>query len=138
MKIILPISLSILSIILSSCAGLQHGRIAADTLAGAGGALLANKLSNGDAAWTAAGAGAGVLLSEGVQQVTQAKTLKAFEQGYDKGRSDTVKQQYWMMADSQKGASDDASFSTYNIPIPEQNVDGALLLPSIQTLRVQE
>lgn len=64
---------------------------------GAGGAALANELSDGDPAITAAGAAGGVLLSEGLHYASKKQSERAYVNGYEKGRSDAVKQQYWVL-----------------------------------------
>jgi hypothetical protein len=64
---------------------------------------------------------------------------KAFTSGYEKGRSDAVKQQYWILVNQQKqenGSS--ANVRLYSIPIPEQTIDGVTLKPTTKYLRIEE
>src|SRR5437763_17090747 len=69
--------LSILtSTMLASCAGVSPTRIIGDTVGAAGGALIGNKLSNGNPLITAAAAGGGVLLSESLQAGSKASANK--------------------------------------------------------------
>jgi hypothetical protein len=70
--------------------------------AGAGGGYIADKLSNGNPAITAAGAAGGVLLSEGGFYLAGKESDKAYVTGYEKGRSDAVKQQYWILVHQQQ------------------------------------
>lgn len=63
---------------------------------GAGGAYLGYELSDGNPIATTAGAAGGVLLSEGMHYLAKKETTKAYASGYDKGKSDAVKQQYWL------------------------------------------
>jgi hypothetical protein len=106
---------------------------------GAGGAALANELSDGDPLITAAGAAGGVILSEGLHYAAKKQADKAFTSGYEKGRSDAVKQQYWILVNQQKqenGSS--ANVRLYSIPIPEQTIDGVTLKPTTKYLRIEE
>ena len=50
-----------------------------------------------------------------------------------------MKQQYWLMVGKQKDALDqETSFSLFDIPLPEQQIDGVILNPRTATLRIQE
>src|SRR6266542_2882757 len=62
-----------------------------DAAFGAGGAYIANQLSDGNPVATAAGAAGGVLLSEGLHYAAGKEAQKAYATGYDKGKSDAVK-----------------------------------------------
>ena len=107
---------------------------------GAGGAALANELSNGDPALTAAGAAGGVLLSEGLHFASEKQAEKAYATGYEKGRSDAVKQQYWVLINQQKPKSGGAESNVrlYEIPVPEQKIDGVIMKPTTKYLRIEE
>jgi len=107
---------------------------------GAGGAALANELSNGDPAITAAGAAGGVLLSEGLHFASKKQSEKAYANGYEKGRSDAVKQQYWVPINQQKPkpGEADSNVRLYEIPVPEQKIDGVILKPTTKYLRIEE
>ena len=120
-------------------AGCSTTRPIMDVVAAGGGAALANELSNGDPAITAAGAAGGVLLSEGLHYAAKKQSEKAFVSGYEKGRSDAVKQQYWILVNQQKqqnGPPDNVRF--YEIPVPEQKIDGVTLKPTTKYLRIEE
>src|SRR5687768_923775 len=73
-----------------------------DVAAGAGGAAIAHEMSDGNLAITAAGAAGGVLISEGLHYASRKESQKAFVTGYEKGRSDAVKQQYWILIKRQR------------------------------------
>ena len=121
----------------ASCAGIT--RIATDTIGAGGGALAGNAIGKGDPLITAAGAAGGVLLGETLNYANDSHARKALLEGYNKGRSDAVKQQYWMLVNQQKGApNQEPSISLYDIPLPEQQVDGVILAPRTTTLRIQE
>jgi hypothetical protein len=106
---------------------------------GAGGAALANELSDGDPLITAAGAAGGVILSQGVHCAAKKQADKAFTNGYEKGRSDAVKQQYRILVNQQKQANGSSSnVRLYQIPIPEQTIDGVTLKPTTKLLRIEE
>lgn len=137
MKTFIPkITLCLSVTLLASCAG--SNRLLTNTLSATGGAILGNELSDGNAGWTVAGAAAGVLTNEGIHHFNDKKTKKAYGTGYDKGRSDAVKQQYWMMVNAQSQEESTSQFSFYNIPVPSHEADGASLLPSLHTLRIQD
>jgi hypothetical protein len=105
---------------------------------GAGGGLLANQLSNGNPGITAAGAAGGVLLSEGGFYLAGKASDNAYTTGYEKGRSDAVRQQYWILIHQQQQQKTlPENISLYAIPVPEQNIDGVILNPTTKYLRIE-
>jgi Glycine zipper 2TM domain len=124
--------------LLTGCAGMRHLLTGA---AGAGaGAYAGHKLGHGRKSATIAGAAAGVVVSEGLNYLADTATESARLEGYNKGRSDAVKQQYWMSVNQQKaveGAVQDR-VSLYEIPIPEQQIDGVNLKATNKVIRIQE
>ena len=88
--------------ILTSCAGVSPTRVIADTAGAAGAALIGHALSKGNPLVTAAGAGAGVLLSETLQSASNASAKKSYTKGYEKGRSDSSKQRFQSLIDKQR------------------------------------
>jgi len=134
MKTILTISLA--ALLLAGCAST---RPITDVAAAGGGAAIAHELSDGDPAITAAGAAGGVLLSEGLHYAVRKQSEKAYRTGYEKGRSDAAKQQYWILVNQQRGPSGgSANVRLYEIPLPEQKIDGVLLKPTTKYLRIEE
>ncbi len=129
--------LSAASLLVTGCAAT---RPMSDVALGAGGAALGYELSDGNIAATAAGAAGGVLISEGLHYASQKQAQKAFETGYEKGRSDAVKQQYWILVNQQKTQADQTAenVSYFEIPVPEQTIDGAILNPTTKLLRIEE
>jgi len=125
----------LIPILLCGCAAT---RPVSDVAMGAGGGALADYLSNGDPAITAAGAAGGVVISEGLHYAAKRQSDKAYLNGYEKGRSDAVKQQYWMMVNQQKAKPDDFGVRYYEIQIPEQKIDGVTLEPTTKYLRIDE
>jgi hypothetical protein len=126
----------IIPILLCGCAAT---RPIADVAAGAGGGALADQLSNGNPAITAAGAAGGVALSEGLQYAARKQSDNSYLNGYEKGRSDAVKQQYWLYVNQQKAQTDQSGgVRFYEIQIPEQNIDGVILEPTTKYLRIEE
>ncbi len=103
---------------------------------GAGGAALAGSLSDGNPALTAAGAAGGVLLSEGAHYLARRQSAKAYQAGYDQGRSDAAKEQYWLRVQLQRDAAPEAQL--YPISLPERVQDGMILAPTTHLLRLQE
>src|SRR6266516_6454825 len=102
MKNALPIRFILFAGAVCLFTGCATTRPIADAALGAGGAYLGHELSNGDPLATAAGAAGGVILSEGLQYAASKGAQKAFQTGYDKGRSDAVKQQYWLYVHMQR------------------------------------
>jgi hypothetical protein len=138
MKTGITIPLLLFGFLLSGCAGTR--RIVTGT-AGAGlGAFVGNKLGKGNRLTTVAGAGTGVLAGEALNYLSDVHTKAAYDEGFDKGRSDATKQQYWIMVNHQKAAGRDGeeNFNFYEIPFPEQKVDGVLLNPTTKVLRIEE
>jgi uncharacterized protein YcfJ len=129
------------SAMLASCAGVSPTRIIGDTVGAAGGALIGNKLSNGDPLISAAGAGAGVLLSESLQAGSNAHAQKSYDAGYEKARSDSAKQQFQTLIDRQKTGlqlDDRQNVRLLEVPLPERQENGIILAPSTATIRIQE
>lgn len=132
------VSLAILCAGFAGCAGTTRA-ITNTGLAALGGAA-GNHFSDGDPLVTAAGAGAGVLLGETLNYANQNAANKARIDGYNKGRSDAVKQQYWVQVNQQKateGRSDEHT-TLFEIPLPEQQIDGAILQPTTRVLPIHE
>ncbi len=128
---------ALLVCLLSGCAGAT--RMATDTLGAGIGAAAGNVLSDGDPLLTGVGAAGGVLISETLNHASDAKARKAAQEAYDKGRSDAVKQQYWIMDRQQRAfLESQENISLYEIPLPEQEIDGAILNPRTATLRIHE
>jgi hypothetical protein len=58
--------------------------------------------------------------------------------GYDKGKSDAVKQQYWLYISMQKQRNQVGSVRLYPVQLPEQRIDGVTFQPSTKLLRIEE
>jgi hypothetical protein len=139
MKIGTSLLLIILPTLLNGCAGTT--RVVTDTVAAGVGAFAGDKLGKGNPLVTVAGAGAGVLLGETLNYVNDSHGKKAYAEGFNKGRSDAVKQQYWVMVNQQKaeeGKAFDENISLFEIPVPEQRIDGVILKPTTKVLRIEE
>ena len=119
-------------------AGCAATRPISDAALGAGGAYLGHELSNGDPLATAAGAAGGVILSEGLHFAAKKQSDKAYAAGYDKGKSDAVKQQYWLYVSMQKQRNQVANVRLYPVKLPEQRIDGVTFQPSTKFLRIEE
>lgn len=125
-------------LLLSGCAG--SPRVLTGTIGGGLGALAGHTLGNGKPVATALGAGAGVLAGEALQYAVDHRTHDAFNAGFDKGRSDTAKNQYWIMVNHQKsaGSAEEGAFSVHEIELPERLENGAWRMPSRRQLRFDE
>lgn len=138
MRMLNNLSLLLLSLVLlSACT--------TDTLYDVGGAavggLAGNILSDGDPLMTAAGAGVGVLGSSLVRGQAAKSRVKSFDDGYNKGRSDSIKQQYWIRQNLQKELADkenDTRVSYVPITAPERQLsDGTILEAQTHYIRVE-
>jgi len=122
--------------ILTGCAAT---RPIGDVALGAGGAYLGHELSHGDPLATAAGAAGGVLLNEGLHFAAKNQSDKAYDVGYDKGKSDAVKQQYWLsVAMQQRQGNHAGNVRLYPVQLPEQRIDGVTFQPTTKLLRIEE
>jgi hypothetical protein len=119
-------------------AGCSAMRPIDDAALGAGGAYLGNELSHGSPVATVAGAAGGVLVSEGLHYAAKTQSDKAFANGYDKGKSDAVKQQYWLYVAMQHQNNEAGSVHLYPVQLPEQHIDGVTFQPSTKYLRIEE
>ena len=126
---------------LSSCADVSPTRVIGDTTGAVGGALIGHAISKGNPLVTAAGAGAGVLVSETLQGASNAHAKKSYTEGYEKGRSDSAKQRFQSLIDKQRTgpqSSDAASVRLLEVPLPEREQNGVILAPGTATIRIQE
>jgi hypothetical protein len=119
-------------------AGCAATRPFGDVAFGAGGAYLGHELSDGDPVATAAGAAGGVILSEGLHYAAKKQAEKAYATGYDKGKSDAVKQQYWLYVSMQRQRNQVSNVRLYPVQLPEQRIDGVTFQPSTKYLRIEE
>ncbi|HEY3854558.1 MAG TPA: hypothetical protein VGO67_09210 [Verrucomicrobiae bacterium] len=113
-------------------------RTATDVGLGAGGAAIGGVLSKGNPVAIAGGAAGGVLLGEGLHYANGKQNDKSYQTGYDKGRSDAVKQQYWLyVAMQQSKAGNEGRVRLYEVHLPEQTIDGVIFKPTTQFLRIE-
>ena len=119
--------------------GCAATRTISDVGLGAGGAALGGALSKNNPAAIAGGAAGGVLISEGANYLASRQADKSYQNGYDKGRSDAVKQQYWLYVSMQQAkAGADGRVRLYEVHLPEQVIDGVIFQPTTQLLRIEE
>ena len=130
--------LLLLTLVAGLFAGCAATRSVSDVALGAGGAYLGHELSNGDPLVAAAGAAGGVVVSETLHYAAKKQTEKAYAMGYDKGKSDAVKQQYWLYVSMQKRRNQVGSVRLYPVQLPEQRIDGVTFQPSTKYLRIEE
>ena len=84
------------------------------------------------------GAAGGVLLGEGLHYANSKLNDQSYQTGYDKGRSDAVKQQYWLYVSMQQAkAGDEGRVRLYEVHLPEQTIDGVIFKPTTQFLRIE-
>jgi hypothetical protein len=140
MKIRLFLAAALTAASLAGCAGMSPTRVVTTGLTAAGGALLGHTFGKGNPLLTAVGAGAGALLGETLQAGSTSANEKAYAAGYEKGRSDTAKQHYQSLIEQQRqpAIGADETVSLFDLPLPEREVDGAILKPGTKTLRIQE
>jgi hypothetical protein len=137
---LIPLSLKMLlcAAVIGLFAGCSAMRPIDAAALGAGGSYLGNQLSHGNPVATVAGAAGGVLVSEGLHYAAKTQADKSFANGYDKGKSDAVKQQYWLYVAMQHQHSDAGSVRLYPVQLPEQRIDGVTFQPSTKYLRIEE
>ena len=129
------LSLVLVTGLLAGCAAT---RPISDVVLGAGGAYLGHELSDGDPLITAAGTAGGVIVSETLHYAAKQQAEKAYATGYDKGKSDAVKQQYWLYVSMQRQRNQVGSVRLYPVQLPEQRIDGVTFQPSTKLLRIEE
>src|SRR5688572_22311138 len=130
--------LLLLTLIAGLFVGCAATRPISDVALGAGGAYLGHEISNGDPLITAAGAAGGVIVSETLHYAAKKQADKAFATGYDKGKSDAVKQQYWLYVSMQRQGNQVSNVRLYPVQLPEQRIDGVTFQPSTKLLRIEE
>ena len=114
-------------------------RTTTDVALGAGGAALGGVLSKGNPAAIAGGAVGGIALGEGLHYANSKQNEQSYQTGCDKGRSDAVKQQYWLYVSMQQAkAGDEGRIRLYQVHLPEQVIDGVIFKPTTQNLRIEE
>ena len=113
-------------------------RTATDVGLGAGGAALGAELSHNNPYAIVGGAAGGALLGEGLHLANSKLDSQSYQAGYDKGRSDAVKQQYWLfVAMQQTRAGGAGRVRLYEVHLPEQIIDGVVFQPTTQFLRIE-
>ena len=133
------ISFTLLACVLGMFTGCATTRTISDVGLGAGGAALGGALGKHSPAAIAAGAAGGVLISEGLHYTAKTQSEKSFVTGYDQGRSDAVKQQYWLyVAQQQQSSQRKSHVRLHEIHLPEQVIDGVIFQPTTQFLRIEE
>ena len=60
----------------------------------------------------------GVILSEGFHYAAKKQSDKAYAAGYDKGKSDAVKQQYWLYVSMQRQRNQVSRVRLYPVQLP--------------------
>jgi outer membrane lipoprotein SlyB len=114
-------------------------RTVTDVGLGAGGAALGGVLSKGNPYAVVGGAAGGVLLGEGLHAANAKLNSQSYQIGYDKGRSDAVKQQYWLYVSMQQAkGGDEGRVRLYPVHLPEQIIDGVIFQPTTQYLRIEQ
>ncbi|HEY9248092.1 MAG TPA: hypothetical protein VIO38_03130, partial [Rariglobus sp.] len=122
---------------LSGCS--TAGGMASDIgLAGAGG-TLAYELSDGDIGVTAAGAAGGYFASKLAQSQVKKAINEAEQRGFDRAMNQAVKQQYWIIQNQQRSFETNQSDAARLVPVqlPETTVNGVILNPTVEYLRVE-
>jgi len=132
LKFLFPVAAGLLA------AGCAVTRPISDAVFGGGAALVANEMTDGNPAAVAGAAAGGVLLSEGLHYAARRQAEKAYASGYDKGRSDAVKQQYWLYVSLQRSRNQVGNVRLYDVHLPEQQIDGVIFKPTTKQLRIEE
>ena len=135
-KSLLIIPLACAACLFTGCAAVT--RTATDVGLGAGGAALGGALTHNNPYAIVGGAAGGALLGEGLHYANGKLNDQSYQTGYDKGRSDAVKQQYWLFVAMQQAKAGDAGrVRLYEVHLPEQTIDGVIFKPTTQFLRIE-
>jgi ADP-ribosylglycohydrolase len=133
--LILPLACA--ACLFTGCAAVT--RTATDVGLGAGGAALGGELTHNNPYAIVGGAAGGALLGEGLHAANGKLNDASYQTGYDKGRSDAVKQQYWLYVSMQQAkAGDNGHVRLYEVHLPEQVIDGVIFQPTTQFIRIEE
>lgn len=140
---LVPAVVVLLVLLLSGCAtagAASAGRtrdFATTALTTAGGAYVGAREGHDKAGSAALGAAVGFVAGEAVNYFNNKAQREAFTSGYEKGQSDSVKQQYWIARDNQRPKAEDGYEETYyEVPIPPSNRDGVHREPTTRVIRV--
>ncbi|MCI0746515.1 MAG: hypothetical protein L0Y58_14030 [Verrucomicrobia subdivision 3 bacterium] len=76
--------------------------------------------------------------SETLHYTAKKQAEKSYATGYDKGKSDAVKQQYWLYVSMQKQRNQAGGVRLHPVQLPEQRIDGVTFQPSTKLLRIEE
>jgi len=136
-KLLRFIPLACVVCLFTGCAAVT--RSTTDAALGAGGAALGGELSHNNPYAIVGGAAGGALLGEGLHLANSKLNDQSYQTGYDKGRSDAVKQQYWLFVALQQAKAGEAGrVRLYEVHLPEQTIDGVIFKPTTQNLRIEE
>ncbi len=103
----------------------------------AAGGYVGAKEGDGKATSAAGGAAAGYVVGQTINFLTNKSQRDAYASGYEKGQSDSVKQQYWIArANQRRGADDGYEEALYEIPVPQSDRDGVRREASTRVIRV--
>ena len=121
----------------TGCAAIT--RPVTDVALGAGGAALGGELSHNNPVAIVGGAAGGALVGETLHYANSKQNDQSYKTGYDKGRSDAVKQQYWLYVSIQQARVGDVGrVRLYEVHLPEQVIDGVIFQPTTQFLRIEQ
>jgi ADP-ribosylglycohydrolase len=135
-KSLLIIPLACAACLFTGCAAMT--RTATDVGLGAGGAALGGELSHNNPYAIVGGAAGGALIGETLHYANDKLNDQSYQTGYDKGRSDAVKQQYWLYVAQQHAANSEAQVRLYEVQLPEQIIDGVTFKSTTRFLRIEE
>ena len=114
-------------------------RTTTDVGLGAGGAALGAELSHNNPYAIVGGAAGGALIGETLHYANSKLNGQSYQTGYDKGRSDAVKQQYWLYVSMQQGRQgNEGRVRLYEVHLPEQVIDGVIFQPTTQFIRIEQ
>jgi hypothetical protein len=136
-KLLFIVPLACAACLFTGCAAVT--RTATDVGLGAGGAAIGAELSHNNPYAIVGGAAGGALIGETLHYANGKLDAAFYQTGYDKGRSDAVKQQYWLYVSLQRArAGDNGRVRLYEVHLPEQVIDGVIFQPTTQFLRIEQ
>jgi hypothetical protein len=136
------IILSALTALFSGCTtGGTVARVGTDVVAAGAGTVIADKLSNGNPYWTAAGAVAGLALAEGGQALVRNQQQKDLALAYERGKAQNAELAYDAIQNAQKDgrtALIPADADSIEVPItaPARQINGVKINPTAEYIKI--
>ncbi|MFI5337193.1 MAG: hypothetical protein ACHQ5A_10445 [Opitutales bacterium] len=125
-------------------AGCQSApRLALDTTAAAAGSIVANKASQGNPYWTAAGGLVSYAVTDAAQSLQDKNHQQELALAFERGRTQSAQQAYDAIQNAQKSdrfsprpAGDSTAYTEIPIVVPARTINGVILNQTVEYLRI--